>query len=176
MIFFKRLFDDLNNIIKSIKINYNNVSIKRLNETPNKYLKDNDFTSKSMHNYIIKNLKYCFEIKYENNSIIYFRKDDKLNKLPKIIKNIIFTIVIIKKLFNRDQSQKIYFFETSKKKKFPKKVKALDPDNINTALTYLEAEHLNGDIILYRKEEVIKVLIHELIHSNLIDSNIILIY
>ena len=34
-------------------------------------------------------------------------------------------------------------------------------------------KHKNGNIILYRKEEAIKVLIHELIHSNLIDEKLI---
>jgi hypothetical protein len=172
MIFFKNLFDQLNNIIKDTKINYKKIVIKELNDKPDKYLKDNNFTSDNIHNYIIQNLKYCYEINYENNNIIYFRKD-KIYRLPKIIKNIIFIIVIIKKLFNRKQSQKVFFFETNHKKKFPKKNKVLDSDNVNTALTYLESEDLNGDIILYRKEEVIKVLIHELIHSNYIDNNII---
>jgi hypothetical protein len=174
MLFFENLFNDLNNIIKNTHINFKLVNIKELNEKPERYLNHNEFTSENVEKYIKNNLKYSYEINYENNCIIYFRKNKIINKnLPKIIKTILFIIIIIKKLFNRKQSQKVYFFETTLKKKFPKKNTVLNPDNINTALTYLEEEHLNGDIILYRKEEVIKVLIHELIHSNCIDHKII---
>ena len=57
-------------------------------------------------------------------------------------------------------------------KKFPKKNEILGPNEVNSGLTFLDV-HKNGDIILYRKEELLKVLIHELIHSNLIDEKII---
>ena len=60
-----------------------------------------------------------------------------------------------------------------KKKKFPIKHKILGPNEINSGLTILDLQKKNGNIILYRKEEVLKVLIHELVHSNLIDQKLI---
>lgn len=174
MTFFETLYNNLYTIIKNTHIDSKLIYIKELHDKPDTYLKDNDFTSDNIQNYIMNHLKYSFEIKYENNTIIYFRKSNILNnKIPIIIKRILFIIVIMKKLFNRKQSQKVYFFETNRKKKFPKINNVLNSDNVNTALTYLEKEHLNGTIIIYRKEEVIKVLIHELIHSNCIDHKII---
>ena len=83
---------------------------------------------------------------------------------------------MLKILFNRDfdkNIQKVTFFETEQKKVFPKKKNnILSPNEINSGLTFLDF-HKNGDIILYRKQEILKVLIHELIHSNLIDEKII---
>jgi hypothetical protein len=53
----------------------------------------------------------------------------------------IFIIVILKKLFKREYSQKLIYFETNKKKEFPKKsdkIKILNSDNVNTAVTNIE--------------------------------------
>jgi hypothetical protein len=174
--FFMNLYNELKNIIISNKkkFNKNKIVIKKIDDKATNYLIDNNFTSINIRNYIINNLKYSYNITYNNNTIIYFtKKNIDLINIPKIIIEILFIVVIIKKLFKRDYSQKIIFFETNKKKLFPKKIKILDSDNINTALTFLEFEIKNGDIILYRKEEFIKVLIHELIHSNLIDEVVI---
>jgi len=53
----------------------------------------------------------------------------------------------------------IHVFLTDYKKEFPSESTLLTPFNVNTGVT------INGKTILvYRKEEVIKVLIHELIH------------
>jgi hypothetical protein len=139
------------------------------------YLEDNDFTSKNIQNHIINKLKYGYEIAYDNNIIIYFTSK-KIVQIPKLIKHMMFIIIILKKLFNRNYSQKLIYFETNKKKTFPRKnninIITLNSDNVNTAVTFVDL-HKNGNIILYRKEEAIKVLIHELIHSNLIDEKLI---
>jgi hypothetical protein len=185
--FFQNLFNDLKFIIKNNRNNKNNknkinknIILKKINDTSSKYLVDSDFTSKNINNYILKYLIYCYEFKYNNITIIYFTRKNLIirdnigNNVPKIITKMFFTIEIMQKLFKReDKAQKLIFFETNKKKQFPKKVKALEANNVNTAFTFIDSEHLNGDIILYRKEEAIKVLIHELLHSNCIDHKII---
>lgn len=177
--FFMKLYEDLKNIIENTKINKNDILCKNININEiSVYLDDNDFTSKKIQDHIINKLKYGYEITYFNNTIIYFTSK-KLNSIPRLIKHMIFIIVILKKLFKRKYSQKLIYFETNKKKQFPQKnainlskQNVLNPDNVNTAVTFIDL-HKNGNIILYRKEEAIKVLIHELIHSNLIDEKLI---
>jgi hypothetical protein len=172
--FFMKLYNDLEYIIKNTKIDKDKLIIKKCNEISNDYLVDSDFTSQNIKDYINKNLKYCNKISYENNSIIYFSSSEK-NNIPIFIKKMMFIIIIIKKLFDRKYDQKVIFFETNKKKEFPnkKKIEILNSNNINTAFTIIEFGNKNGDILLYRKEECIKVLIHELVHSNLVDELLI---
>ena len=170
--FFLDLYNKLTIIFQDIKIE--KIEIKEIFQHPNLYLTDNDFTSNNIKNNIIKKLKYSYEIKNSNNTIIYFSKKKIIKKEPKIIYHMFFIIKLLKILFHRQNiSQKIIFFETFEKKKLPKKNKViLGPNEVNSGLTFLDI-HKNGDIILYRKEEALKVLIHELIHSNLIDKEII---
>jgi len=172
--FFKLLYNNLKKIIKTTNIDKKHITFTLCNDKPNKYLESNDFMSDNIIEYINTKLLYCYKVQYENNEIIFFT-NKKYKHIPTIINKIIFIIVIIKRLFYREKyPQKCIFFETNKKKQLPKeKNMILNSDNINSALTYLEFTKKNGDIILYRKEECIKVLIHEMIHSNLIDKKII---
>ncbi len=165
MLFYKNMKKIMN------KINIDNISISLFNETPHKYLNDNAFTSKNIMNKIFLKLKYCYKFTFENNNIIYFTKNKKYNK--NVIIHMFKIIKLLKILFNRNNyEQNVIYFETDEKKKFPKKGDVIGPDNVNSGLTYVDI-HKNGKIILYRKQELLKVLIHELIHSNLIDSKII---
>ena len=160
-----------NNIHKNIL--FENLLIEKLEEKPNIFLTDNDFLSENIKSYILSNLKYGHKISFENNSIFYFTKNDIINK--KVILHMITIIILLKNLFNRkDKYQNIIYFETNKKKKFPKGKKGiiLGPNEINTGVTTIDLNK-NGNIILYRKEEILKVLIHELVHSNLIDEKLI---
>jgi hypothetical protein len=178
--YFMNLYKNIKNILNKLKINdnYNNISKKNiLNFKIKDYLKDNDFTSNEINLYITNKIKYCYEFYYENNIIIYFTKKNlQKSSAPKLIIHMFTIIKMLKILFNRDfdkNIQKVTFFETDQKKVFPKKKNnILSPNEINSGLTFLNF-HKNGDIILYRKEEILKVLIHELIHSNLIDEKII---
>jgi hypothetical protein len=171
--YFIKIYDKMKNILKDILIN--DIKIIENNFDPSLYLNDNEFTSKNIKDIIIKELKYQYEIIFENNIIVYYSKNKIVNKCPKIIIDMFTIIKTLKILFNRDDishHQKIIFYETLEKKKFPKKG-TLGPNEINSGLTFVDL-HKNGNIILYRKEELLKVLIHELIHSNLIDIEIIL--
>jgi hypothetical protein len=101
-----------------------------------------------------------------------------MGQIPNIIIHMFQIIQLLKKLFHKSENeQKIIYFETDEKKKFPnqKKKSILGPNEVNSGLTFLDINNIdkNGDIILYRREEILKVLTHELIHSNLIDSTFI---
>jgi hypothetical protein len=176
--YFMKLYTNLKNIFKKINIDNNDISKKNIvNFKITDYLKDNDFTSDEINLYITNKIKYCYHFQYQNNIIIYFTKKNlQKSNAPKLIIHMFTIIKMLKILFNRDfdkNIQKVTFFETDQKKLFPKKKNnVLSPNEINSGLTFLDF-HKNGDIILYRNQEILKVLIHELIHSNLIDQKII---
>lgn len=172
--FFMNLYDNMKNILKKNKVSLNSVIIEKLEEKPLNYLKDSNFTSKNIKNNILSKLKYCYKITNNNTEIIYFSsKKILLNKLPTIIQHMLILTKLLKVLFDRNIYQKIIYFETLLKKKLPKKNnKILGPNEVNSGLTFIDSIK-NGYIILFRKEEILKVLIHELIHSNSIDRKII---
>ena len=97
--FFMKLYKELNDIIKKTSIDEKNIFIKNIDiKEISTYLDDNNFTSKNMQKHIIDNLKYGYEITYLNNTIIYFSSKN-FSTIPKLIKHMIFIIVILKKLF-----------------------------------------------------------------------------
>jgi hypothetical protein len=167
-----KLYDNFYKIINNISIN--NIKIENYNNSEIDNLKNNKFTSQDILNNIIDTLKYNYLIIFENNSIVYYSsKSIKNNKIPKIITHMFIIIKALKILFNRNNhNQKVVYFETCNKKLFPLNNSILSPNEVNSGLTNLDF-HKNGNIILFRKEELLKVLIHELIHSNLIDEKII---
>jgi hypothetical protein len=174
--YFMKLYNDMKNNYEEIF--QNNIKIQTLNKNSEYYLENNKFTSDNIKNKILKDLKYGYKFTFKNNNIIYFCKKNINNnvKIPNIIIHMYQIIILLKKIFNKTEyEQNIIYFETNEKKKFPKKNIVLGPNEVNSGLTFLDIESndKNGNIILYRKEEVLKVLIHELIHSNLIDSKII---
>ena len=170
--YFMELYNNIKNILNIININ--NVKIKLLNNNIGYYFKNNEFTSENIKYYILNKLLYGYQFDNDNNTIIYYTEHNiESNNIPKIIIHMFRITKLLKILFNRNYKQKIIYFETFERKEFPKKNNILGPNEINSGLTFLNF-HTNGDIILYRKEELLKVLIHELLHSNLIDSKIIL--
>ena len=169
--YFMNLYDNMKKILKKKLIN--SIIIDKLDEKPQNYLEDNNFTSDNIKNNIISKLKYCYKITHDNTEIIYFSSKKILaNKLPEIINHMLILIKLLKILFHRNKYQKIIYFETLEKKKLPKNNIILGPNEVNSGLTFIDS-HKNGEIILFRKEEILKVLIHELIHSNSIDRKII---
>lgn len=66
---------------------------------------------------------------------------------------------------------KLYVYLTDKKKTFPADANAtLTPYNVNTGFTIFDPTVAYNTIVVYREEEVFKVLIHELTHYFQIDS------
>ena len=176
------LFINLNSIIKkiykSIKIrdSYKNIIIEKENDKVENYAKSNKFMSQKIKESILKKLKYVYKIKFENNEIIYItsKKTESL-----IISDALIMFKIIKTLkilFRRgDHYQKVIYFDSAEKKQFPKDDgQTLGAHECNSGLSYLHNDkYNNGLIMIYRREEHYKVLIHELIHSNYVDFHII---
>ena len=123
----------------------------------------------------IQNLTYGYEFQYLNNKIEYYTQK-KIKKTSKKVETMFIIIQTIKDLFNRDDCfQKIVFYDLYTKKTLPnKKEDIIGQENCNSAFcTVIYNEKKNGDIVLFRNEELIKVLIHELIHANFVDYQII---
>lgn len=100
------------------------------------------------------NIKTIF--KCENREIIIFSKkkidDNFIKKIDSIFN---FFDMITKK----SNYYKLEIFLSNKKKYINKNLKSFDPDNINSGATY--PGHF---IYIFRKEELVKVLFHELVH------------
>jgi len=172
--FFMKLYKDLLITYSSVKCNKREIKYKC---DPCKIkkgeFKDLKFISKNTINYIKTNLHYKTQYVYKNN-IIYHMSISCITKIPDIIQHMFSIICIMKKLCKRESFQQIvFYYECNLPKIFPLKGELISTENINSAVTMV-SELKNGNIILYRKEEILKVLTHELIHSNLADWNLII--
>jgi hypothetical protein len=178
----------LNNLYKKLSLILNNpdfnnsikeINILKINTIPQ--IKNNKFTSDSI-NKDIEKIKYVYLIQFDNNKIYYYCKNNikskknNKNKILENINNICKVIKSLKILFKRENEEQIvHFYMTNKKKQFPKnKSTILGPNESNSGVTFSNFVE-SGEITIYRSEEYLKVLIHELIHSNFIDKELIFI-
>ncbi len=148
-------------------------------------ISQSSFMSKEIAKDCLKIFRFKWNIKYSDDiELIFFSSHSKLSKKElNTIHEIIFVICFIKNLFGRgsNYSQKVTYFPSLLKKELNKNKqssKCLGKNECNSGLTYLNTHldhnHIdNGDIILFRDEEHIKVLIHEMIHSNYRDLMLI---
>lgn len=121
-------------------------------------------------------LKNQYEIKYDNIEL-YIITNKEINKIKNELINKIKIISSLKELFNRTNVyRKITIYDVNEKKHLPKKDNdTIGPSHCNSGYcNVLYSNDKNGSIVLYRNEELIKVLIHESIHANFIDYNIII--
>lgn len=179
-----RLIKSIDNLNTNIQIVFQNSIIHKINSKLEPIL--NNIQSlegvKSYNNdktEIISNLKYSqfsnFSIPKVDKLLEYNYKHNT-NQL-KIICNTITDVSLVNYLakitfiffgfFNiKYFSQKLIIILSNNKKTISKGI--LGPKNVNSGFTIISS----GDIYLYRKEEIVKVLIHELIHSTKKDLNL----
>lgn len=170
-----KYFKDIKNKLFDIydrDINLKDIEIVKVDY---RLIDDSYFVGKSIQNKMMK-LKFTYKIKYKN-----IKVDFITSKNLHYVKNRIFKIIkiidSIKKLFNRASAfQKVIIYDINEKKKLPNKNnKTIIPDNCNSGYcNVMYNKNINGNIVLYRNEEFYKVLIHELIHANFIDYQIII--
>ena len=147
------------------------------------------YTFTFLHNkiYFISNKQLPSTIKITSTSTI---SNGIKNKHIKQIIDILFLMETLKIIFGRESfEQVITIFDLNSKKNLPTKYRSknqhnksssfseintiIGPNQCNSGLTELD-NHKNGPITIYRQEELIKVCIHELFHSNLIDFEFII--
>ena len=177
--FFNKLYNQLHSILtnKEFLKSLKNISIKELKHVPK--IKDSKFISSEIKKDADK-LKYGYLIEFDNNKIYYY-SNQKVNvntnaNINSEILNICRVIKSLKILFKRENEEQIvHFYMTNKEKKFPKKKNSLlGPNESNSGVTFSNFVE-SGEITIYRWEECLKVLIHELIHANFIDKELIFI-
>ena len=178
----------LNNLFNNIKNKYINVEpiyqynisnltpiVREIRDYTNKQSK---FISPQIKNTINKYI-YTHRCIIENNTIYYFSKNKSLTNSEKNnIKKALLRIKVLKNYFNNEMEVNIGIYPTHFKKtinKIRKKLIPLGANNVNSGLTfYTLGEKKNGTIILWRLEEMNKVIIHELFHSIKVDIGLIL--
>jgi len=166
------IMDSRNMIESSVK------EIKTLKELPKSNLMDSSFMPGNIKNKILYTIlgymKMTIKIGSMAVNIYYgmFKKTD-FNKLKKIKEDILFAFKVIKfcSLYTNLKSIKslnIYLYLTNEKKQLPNtSIQVLGSNNCNSAVTFACAS--NGKLLIYRREEWRKVLIHELFHSLCLD-------
>ena len=131
--------------------------------------KDNIFLSKRIQTSIIQQMTSLKTFSVKINNIIFtinifFMNNDKKNVII-MKKNIIRLLYFLSNFIinNKIKTVNINIVLLDLKKELPMNNSVLNSYNINTGVTW--ACHPNGEIVIYRKEEWFKVLIHELFHS-----------
>jgi hypothetical protein len=118
-----------------------------------------------------KLIKYTLTLEYLNTNVklkIVTKQPIKNSMLERIIKNI-FLMVSIKKQKTNIDDFTIVLIMTLFKKTFPKEYKILGPREINSGLCIFNTRK----IIIFRKEEFEKLLIHELCHLLDLDLSVV---
>ena len=155
------LYNSLNNYFDKIKLNNYNF---KLTEVKNIKLIETHFVPDKIRTYIENNitLKYTILYNFKNKLIKlnYFTKKKIDTKIFNILlKRIIFMMLITNTYINVN----IHIYDTPFKKKFTcndsSKCGTLHTHNVNSGLNY------DNNIIIFRKEEYKKLLLHELVHA-----------
>jgi len=161
------LLSNLSKYIKQIKLEKINCKLHNVKKTN---LIDSEFIPDKIAEYIRENIKYKYVISYNyKNNIInieYYcsKKKENIDLFKTIVKRIIFMMLIS----NTYKNLNIEIYDTPFKKTFNcnnhKKCGKLTQNNVNSGLSYL------NNIVIFRREEMLKLLIHELIHALDIDN------
>tara|TARA_Y100000591_G_scaffold149662_1_gene128570 strand:- start:1361 stop:2629 length:1269 start_codon:yes stop_codon:yes gene_type:complete len=180
-----KLFDQIIESHKFVDKNINIYQCKSIStvssSTPfiKKYVSniDYNYVDKQIIKYIETNkgllIQYTFNL--DKKYIIYFILYEKItaknrnsinDKLDFYAKNMITVILFLenyRKIGCKTDKLEIFIYLTPFEKKLPKKHEIIGPKSINSGHTI--PCNMNSEIVVYRREEFFKVVIHELIHS-----------
>ena len=125
-------------------------------------------------NYSFSSLTYSFHLFERNITIHFLIEDDKpeiyINKYNTYVDHILAWLYIVNEYAARPCSKKltIFIYHTSLTKELPHSaLDVLDENNVNTAFT--RSCPVKSEIVVFRKEEWFKVLIHETFHNFALD-------
>ena len=129
---------------------------------------------------IIKTAKihdYIVPLELEGQETIYFHFISNLSKpkIQKLIRYYFFVVYLRTQLVSNppmrfNTNLAIYIFPIAESKKF---VKNIGIHEINSASTHIHSDYYDGNIYLWRKDDIEKVMIHEALHSVHYDLDII---
>nr|UZT28937.1 hypothetical protein [Nucleocytoviricota sp.]UZT29265.1 hypothetical protein [Nucleocytoviricota sp.] len=159
--YINKFFVKQNNLLK-LNNNYY-TTIKNFNYEMENYL-NSRFIGKNK-NKIMKIVNKKKEIKLDDLHIKFFYNNKSEYEIDKLIYNLILLFNIVKKLFSikeRKINLIIFYCDIKKEHYFNKSI--IDYENMNSGISYY------NNIILFRKEEILKVFIHELLHNFGLDN------
>jgi hypothetical protein len=112
-----------------------------------------------------------WETKSDNTTIYLFLENENIHKWKDLLKLLYWRVNFIRNIAKNKKPLIIWIYPSDYKKQIPAN-NIITPDDINSGstTTYI-GKNENGIIYIWRKEEILKVLLHELIHSFNIDKN-----
>jgi hypothetical protein len=183
--YIKNNFNNLSIIYNSNKIlnleNNKNIKIKKIKFQNIKSISNFSFLSNDIFNIIKKKHMDGFNIKYNdelfNIEINYYEKILNRKLIKKIITRLKCYFVFVKKK-RFIENIKITIWPTNIKKILPKKRNdIITEENVNSGCTFVSRyageKGKNSDVFIWRKEELLKVLLHETIHASGLDNKLI---
>jgi hypothetical protein len=150
------------------KINIKNIpETHQLVEKGKEHLQTNVFIHPKKKEHFKTNHTHYYQCNHNHTTICLFLNHSNCkNTWIKKVKMMFGRINFSRKLFNNFKPLYIWVWNSKDKKKFPVSSKHFTEDNINSGSTVLEIFSLsNGEICLWREEELLKVLLHELVHA-----------
>lgn len=156
-----KYFDNTNKI--NIKSQYykNTIINKGNNNNINKYLSERflDFYK----DLIIKKSKNCKEVYTNNIHISLYYENDESSNIDETIYYLLLIFYTLSNLYNNNKKLNLVIFYFDFKKFIGKN--SVSYINVNSGYSY------DNNIVLFRKEEIFKVFIHELLHFIGLDDN-----
>ena len=181
---FKKFFheiDDAVNFIKKIDKSAYNLKITKINNI-NQIPKPATFNAdvfpnpvrKHIDDFSLSSLTYSFKLFERQITIHFLIEDDNpeifINKYNTYVDHILAWLYIVNEYASQTCSNTlaIFIYHTSLTKELPVSTnEILDENNVNTAFT--RSCPINSEIVVFRKEEWFKVLMHETFHNFALD-------
>jgi hypothetical protein len=120
---------------------------------------------------------YVVPLELEGQGLVYFHFISNLSKgkIQKLMRYYFFVVYLRTRLpanppIRFNSNPVIYIFPIAESKKF---VKNIGIHEMNSASTHIHTDNYDGDIYMWRKDDIEKVLIHEALHSVHYDLDII---
>ena len=167
----KVLYKKLNNFKKNYRINKDKIKKKKIR---NLSINNGRFIDKEICDYINKNIKYkyFYKLKYKNIiiSIYYYTKDNKDKVIIEgLLSKIVNRLIFMMNISNIYKDINLEIYDTPFKKKLPCTKnhicnENITPKHVNTGMNW------GNNILIYRNEELLKLVIHEVIHLLDIDN------
>ena len=172
----------VNFLYKKNKIQFEFKEIVNLNQLSYQELFNSNYVDQRCYDYVKNNIVGVFtlstnisNLKVKINYALYNKEE--FNRFKKLEKLLLHALKIVRfcNLYRKNENIKslnIFLHLTPIAKKLPTKdMDILGPNNCNSAVTFACAH--SGELLIYRKEEWKKTLIHELFHSLCLDFSII---
>lgn len=120
--------------------------------------------------YFINNYNNLWKIKHNNTTIYLYLTKNNIHKWYDLLKLIFWRINFMRAYSNNTKPLEIWIYPSNYKKTSSNNIITFDNINSGSTTSYIGSD-CNGIICIWRKEEILKVLIHEIIHSFNIDRN-----